>query len=310
MMKKTGVIGTGQMGTPMVLNLLRSGYEVWVYDVSEAAVRELESAGAKRADHPRAVAEQADVLVLSLPNSAVLQQVVVGTEGILEADVRGKTILDTTTVTAKVAVELAEQVAARGGSMLDAPVTGGVAGAAQGNLNIMVGGDEAAFHEQLDVLQTLGSNVVYIGPSGHGQVSKMVNQSLMAATYTAVSEAYAFAAQMNVDVGRVYQAIENGGAKSLVHSMMKSYIVSGDYAAGGAIQQHGKDIDYVMEEANRHHSYMPVTSAVHEVWKMARKEGAHTATLAPNSLFALWETMLGMKLNHAVKGNRKGTGGE
>ncbi len=302
-MKRVGMIGLGNMGRPMALNLLRKGFEVQVYDISSASVEMLASEGAIRAASPRAAALACEALVLSLPNENVLENVMLGEDGIASAELPGTVVIDTTTSTYSAAVKLAEAVRQVGGEFLDSPVTGGVGGAEQGTLSMMIGGDESAFMKHRDVFEALGSNIVYVGASGHGQVSKMVNQLLMGAIYCSVAEGFGFAAQLGVDVEKVYQAVEQGGARSAVLSGMKKLILSGEYGGGSYLAQHGKDIDYVMKEANQWHSYMPITSAVHEVWNLARLKGY--GKLNSQSMFAVWEDLLGKKLNETIASSPK-----
>jgi 2-hydroxy-3-oxopropionate reductase len=296
--KHTGIIGLGNMGLPMARNLLKTGYSVHVYDINSDRMDILSAEGAAALDSPQQVAQKSEVIVLSLPNIPILEAVIAGPGGLLELDLHGKTIIDTTTATMEVAKELAAKVARQGGIFLDSPVTGGAVGAANGTLNIMVGGDQSAFDQHIDVFEALGSNVVYIGESGHGQVSKLVNQLMMGAIYCSVSESFAFASHLGVDVARVYQAVEFGGAKSGLLSGMKHRILSGQYGGKNYLAQHGKDIDYAMDEANRHHSFMPIASAVHEVWNLARNKGY--GSLDSHSIFAVWEDILGKKLNETI----------
>lgn len=302
-MKTVGCIGLGNMGKPMARNLLAKGFRVVVFDVEKPRVEELAGEGAVRAATLFEAAAQSEVLLLSLPNIQVLRTVLTGPDGVLMGEVAGKTIIDTTTATLQITKELADLAKAKDVSFLDAPVTGGVGGAEKGTLTMMVGGDQSAFEQHIDVFNALGSNIVYVGESGHGQISKMVNQLLMGSIYCSVAEAFGFASQLGVDVSKVFQAVENGGARSAVLSSMKQPILSGEYGGGFYLAQHGKDIDYVMDEANRWHSYMPITSAVHEVWNLARTMGFDE--LNSQSMFAVWERLLNKKLNSTVRGAEK-----
>ncbi|TDF99518.1 NAD(P)-dependent oxidoreductase [Paenibacillus piri] len=298
-MKTVAVIGTGVMGKPMAEILIKKGFPTVVFDADHTKTESLKSIGASVAASLADAAERADAIVLSLPNVPVLQQVIAGPNGLLSVDFKGKTILDTTTSTMKASIELAERVASAGGWMLDCPVTGGEVGARAAVLSIMVGGDKAAFEAQRDVLEALGSTIVHIGPCGHGQVSKMVNQMLMAAIYCSVTESFSFAAQLGVDISKIYDAVEHGGGKSGLLSGLRKGILSGQPVQNHNMAQHGKDIDYVMEEASRHHSFVPVAAAVHETFKLGRVKGL--GVYSSGSMFLLWEDLLGMKLADSIR---------
>ena len=297
-MKRIGVIGLGNMGKYMAVNLVGAGFPVTVCDINEQPVMELVGLGAKSGKTPGEVAQGCDVLVLSLPNVHVLMEVVLGDSGILSVDFQGKTIIDTTSATFDGARDIAAKVAAHGGWMLDSPVTGGSAGSKNASLSIMVGGDPEAFARHQDVYHAIGSNIVYIGESGHGQISKMVNQMLMAAIYCSVTEAFAFASQAGADIAKIYEAIEFGGAQSKPFSGMKNTLLSGEVVINDNLALHAKDIDYAMEAANKLHAYMPVTASTHEVFNIARLKGL--SHIWSGSMYTIWEDLLQKKLNSTV----------
>ncbi len=298
-MKKVGVIGLGNMGKHMAVHLVDKGFSVTVFDINENPVRDLMDMGAAGATSPREVALHSEVIVLSLPNAVVLSEVVQGPDGILTAGVEGKTLIDTTSATYDITRELAARVAEKGGWMLDSPVTGGSEGSRKATLSIMVGGDFDAFCRQKDVYETIGSNIVHIGESGHGQISKMVNQMLMAAIYCSAAEAFAFASQAGVDIAKIYKAIEFGGAESKLLSGMKETILSGKVVINDNLAIHAKDIDYAMEAANKLHAYLPVTASTHEVFNIARIKGL--GNIWSGSLFTVWEDLLQRKLNSTIR---------
>lgn len=281
-MKRVGVIGLGKMGRPMAQNLLRSGFDVCVYDVADAPVQELAAAGGVPVPSPHAAIEYSEAVVLSLPDVVVLRQVMRGHKGLLKADLAGKTIIDTTTATAQAAVELAEEVAARGGWMLDSPVTGGVWGAQNASLRFFVGGNEGAFAAQHDIYDALG-RAVYIGANGHGQIGKMVCQMIGSVEYAVAAEALAFAENAGADANRIAQVFGEG---HILHRML-SRRESGDLGHEGYTAQRGKDIDYAVEEATRSGSDIPVTRAIKAVFDAARDRGLGQCD--PLALFLLWQ---------------------
>lgn len=293
-----GVIGLGQMGRPMSANLVRRGFATSGYDVNETALAAAAATGVQNEASARAVLTRSHVVILSLPTEQALETLLVGEGGLCEEDLSGRILVDTTTTTVSLAESMARAVAARGGAFLDAPVTGGVSGAEKGNLTIMVGGDAAAFAEARPVLEAIGERLVHVGPSGHGQVAKMVNQMLMAAIYTSVAEAFAFAAQMGADVSRVYEAVEHGGAESRLLSAIKPSLLNGTVSNNGNLNQHGKDIDYVMAEAIRRQLYLPVAGAVHAFFQMSRSLGF--GQVRCHEMWAVWEKLLDIRIKDTV----------
>ncbi len=237
-MKRLGVIGLGKMGRPIARNLLQAGFPLIVFDVATKPVEELVSAGVTRGASVRDVVGNSDVIVLSLPDPAALQAVVLGEQGLTSGSLDGKTIIDTSTVTLQAALEGARAVEERGGKMLDAPVTGGVWGAEQGKLAFFVGGDEPTFEQQRDVFAALGSPTL-IGPPGHGQVGKMVCQMLGSVTYAVNAEALALCDNLGVDAAKVAKAF-NGGQRL---GKMVELRRSGEIGTEGYTAQRGKDID-------------------------------------------------------------------
>jgi 2-hydroxy-3-oxopropionate reductase len=289
-----GVIGLGRMGRPMAANLVRRGFETLGFDVQPAATEAARAAGVQIALTPAGVMQRVEVVILSLPDERVLDRLVTGPGGLVHESMQGTIIVDTTTTTVAMAERLAGAVSAAGGCYLDAPVTGGVGGAEKGTLCMMIGGDAAACARARPFLQALASTVVHVGPAGHGQVAKMVNQMLMAALFTSVAEAFAFAARFGTDLSKVYEAVEHGGAESRLLSAIKPSLLNGTVSTNGNLNQHGKDIDYVMTEAIRRQFPLPITSAAHGFFQLARSLGF--GDIRCHEMWAVWKHLHQMKL--------------
>jgi 2-hydroxy-3-oxopropionate reductase len=180
-------------------------------------------------------------------------------------------------------VELAAEVAGRGGQMLDAPVTGGVWGAQNATLRFFVGGDKTAFDRAQDVFGTLGKLAVYIGPSGHGQIGKMVCQMIGSVEYAVAAEALALAESVGADTRSIAQVL---GERHVMQRMI-DLRDSGNLGSEGYTAQRGKDIDYAVEEAMRNGSEIPVTRAVKTVFDAARAQGLGDCD--PLALYRLWQ---------------------
>ncbi len=283
-MKRLGVIGLGKMGRPIARNLLQAGFPLIVFDVATKPVEELASAGASRGASVRDVVDKSDVIMLSLPDPVALKAVVLSENGLASGALDGTTIIDTSTVTLQAALECARAVEEQGGKMLDAPVTGGVWGAEQSKLAFFVGGDEPTFEQHQDVFAALGP-VTFIGPSGHGQVGKMVCQMLGSVTYAVNAEALALCDNLGVDAAKVAQAFSGGQRLGKMVELRQS----GAIGSEGYTAQRGKDIDCVIEAAAQSHTFIPVTSAVHLVFNLARLAGLGDAD--PNAVFLVWDKL-------------------
>src|SRR5713226_5522219 len=204
MTMQIGFIGIGVMGRPMTINLLKAGYHVTVFarHPDKPEVQEVLNAGAKLAPSPRAVAMASDIVITMLPNSPQVEEVVAGPQGILEGARKGLIIIDMSTIAPAVSRKLAQEAAARGAHMLDAPVSGGSQGAVNGTLTIMVGGEREIFEQVRPVLEAMGKkeNIVHVGPVGAGEVVKIVNQILCGTIAAATAEAFTLGVKAGADV--------------------------------------------------------------------------------------------------------------
>jgi 2-hydroxy-3-oxopropionate reductase len=268
-----GFIGLGIMGKPMVRNLLRAGYRVVVHDVVAASVQELVAEGAGRAGTPRAVAESTDILVTMLPDSPEVEAVYAGPDGALEAARPGWLAIDMSSISPRVARELAERAAAAGAEMLDAPVSGGDKGAIAGTLSVMVGGTEAAFERAVPVLQAMGKTIVHVGPAGAGQVTKVCNQVVVAVVIEAVSEALVLGAKAGVDPARIVDVLQGGLAQTKVLEMRRANILEGSFDPGFRIRLHLKDLKNALDLARETGVVLPATAQVEQLMQRMRIAG-------------------------------------
>src|ERR1700690_3479798 len=224
-----GFIGLGIMGRPMARNLLQAGYRLVVFDVVEASVAEVVAGGAKALYSLREVAAASDVLITMLPDSPDVQTVYCGVDGALEAARPGWLAIDMSSISPRVAREVAARAAALGAEMIDAPVSGGDKGAIAGTLSIMVGGTAAAYERALPILQCMGKTIVHVGASGAGQVVKVCNQVVVAVVIEAVSEALVLGAKAGVDPGRITEVLQGGLAATRVLELRGSNMLEGKF---------------------------------------------------------------------------------
>jgi 2-hydroxy-3-oxopropionate reductase len=229
-------------------------------------VDELVRDGAKDGRTPRAVAEESDIIITMLPDSPDVQQVVTGPGGVLEGLRKGAALVDMSTISPMVTQELAKAVRAKGAEMLDAPVSGGEKGAIDATLSIMVGGPEETFARVKPVFEAMGKNIVHIGASGAGQVTKACNQIVVALTIQAVSEALTLAAKAGVDTGKVRQALLGGFAQSRILDVHGQRMLERNFKPGFRVRLHQKDLNIGLSTGKNLGVPLPATAIVQEAF--------------------------------------------
>lgn len=273
-MERIGFIGLGIMGKPMARNLLKAGYPLTVYNRSNGPVEELVAAGAVAAASPQAVAAYADIVVTIVTDTPDVQQVLLGENGVIHAIAQDAVVIDMSTISPTATREIASIIQEKGASMLDAPVSGGEGGAIAGTLSIMVGGEEAVFNQCLPIFETLGKNIVHIGRSGAGQLTKLCNQIAVAVTNMAMSEALIFGAKAGLDLKKMQHAIQGGAAGSWQLSNLAPRVLERDFAPGFMVKLQQKDLRLVLQEADRLKLSLPATSLVHHLFHALESQGA------------------------------------
>jgi 2-hydroxy-3-oxopropionate reductase len=262
-----GFIGLGLMGRPMALNILKGGYEVVVHSRSRPPIDALVAAGARAADGGAAVARECSVVITMLPDTPDVELVLNGPGGVFEAMARGTTVIDMSTIAPAAARRFAERAAALGSSMLDAPVSGGEIGAIEGNLSIMVGGDAAALERVKPILERMGNRdrIVHVGSSGAGQLTKMCNQIVLAATIGGVGEAIALARKAGVDPAGVRKALLGGFASSRVLEVHGQRMLDRNYVPGFRAALFDKDLRIAAATLAEYHVPAPVSAAAQQL---------------------------------------------
>jgi 2-hydroxy-3-oxopropionate reductase len=273
--KKIGFIGTGIMGKPMVRNLVKAEYEVVVHNRSRASVDELvaESGAVTAAASPAEVAKAAETVILMLPDSPDVRAVVFGENGVLSAVRPGFLLIDMSTIAPATAIEVSEAVSKAGGSVLDAPVSGGDKGAIAGTLSIMVGGSEADLKRAMPLFEVLGKTIVHIGGPGAGQIAKACNQVVVAINYAAVSEALVLAERSGVDPAKVAQVLGGGLAASRVLEMRGQTMIQHQFEPGFRVDLHRKDLRIAKATGKETQSALPVTTLVSKLYDDLAESG-------------------------------------
>jgi 2-hydroxy-3-oxopropionate reductase len=257
----------------MVRNLLRAGYGVTVRDVIQAPVDELVAEGATSAATAREVAAATDLLITMLPDSPDVEAVYLGPDGALAAARPGWLAIDMSSISPRVARELATVATAAGAEMLDAPVSGGDKGAIAGTLSIMVGGSATGFERAQPVLGAMGKTIVHVGPSGAGQVAKVCNQVVVAVVIEAVSEALVLGAKAGVDPTRIVEVLQGGLAATKVLDMRGQNMLGGTFDPGFRIRLHLKDLKNALDLAREAGVVLPATAEVEQLMQRARIAG-------------------------------------
>ena len=269
--KTVGFIGLGIMGLPMAKNLVDAEYSVIGHNRSDEPIEELVEYGGDGGDSPADVAERSDVVLLCLPDSPDVENVILGEgeEGdpVIDGVSEGTTVIDHSTISPTVTETVAERLADTGATLLDAPISGGEEGAIEGTLSIMVGGDEGALEEQMDVLDVLGETITHCGPSGAGQTTKACNQIVVAAQMVGVSEALVFAHNAGADLEAVVDAISGGAAGCWTLDNRAPNMIRGDFDPGFFAEYQYKDLRIATDAGEAFGSPMPQTALAHELYK-------------------------------------------
>jgi len=262
-----GFVGLGVMGKPMAKNLIKTGHRLVVHSRSRGSMDEVVAAGATAAASPAEVARQSTVIITMLPDTADVELVLTGPNGILSAIQRGAVVIDMSSISPVATKRFAALAAAKGATLLDAPVSGGEIGAINASLSIMVGGDETAFNRVRPILEGMGNaeRIIYIGESGAGQVCKICNQVAIGGALAGVSEAFALAKKAGVDASRVRQALLGGFAASRVLEVHGERMLTGNYKPGFRTKLYQKDLRLANEAAAANGVAMPATAIVTQV---------------------------------------------
>jgi 2-hydroxy-3-oxopropionate reductase len=266
-METIGFIGLGLMGRPMARNLLTAGYPLIVNSRSQGPVRELVAAGATAVKTPAEVAAGATRIITMVPDGPDVELVLEGPNGAFSALQRGTIVIDMSSIAPGVARRLAARAAELGGSMLDAPVSGGEIGAVDGTLSIMVGGDRATFDAARPILDVMGNpeKVVYIGEAGAGQLCKLCNQMVIGGTLACVAEALALAMKAGVDPSRVREALMGGFAASRVLEVHGDRAIKRTFKPGFKTHLYAKDMRNVVATLAEFNTPAPVTAIVQQL---------------------------------------------
>ena len=275
---KLAFLGLGVMGYPMAGHLARAGHDVTVYNRSPAKAQQWVAAyGGTSAATPAAAARGAQLVMMCVGNDDDVRAVAAGADGALSGMAAGAILVDHTTASAEVAREMQAAAQKAGLHFLDAPVSGGQAGAENGKLTIMVGGDAAVFARAEPVLATYARAVTLMGPTGAGQLTKMVNQICIAGLVEGLSEGIHFAMRAGLDAERVIDVISKGAAQSWQMENRGKTMIAGKFDFGFAVDWMRKDLSICLAEARRNGAVLPVTAVVDQFYAQLQARGGGRA---------------------------------
>lgn len=273
---RVAFLGMGVMGFPMAGHLAKAGHEVTVYNRTVAKAQEwVKEFGGKAAATPRSAAQDADIVFCCVGNDNDLRSVVLGEDGALAGMKAGSIFVDHTTASAEVARELHAQAATLKVGFVDAPVSGGQAGAENGKLTVMCGGEQAHFDAIRPLALHFAQAVTLLGASGAGQLCKMVNQICIAGLVQGLSEAIAFGQAADLDMDQVLKVISKGAAQSWQMENRGTTMVADKFDFGFAVDWMRKDLGLVLDEARRNGARVPVTALVDQFYADVQKMGGN-----------------------------------
>jgi 3-hydroxyisobutyrate dehydrogenase len=271
---KLAFLGLGVMGFPMAGHLQKAGHAVTVYNRNaEKAAKWAATYAGTSALTPREAAKDADIVLMCVGNDDDVRSVVYGDDGAFAGMKAGAVLVDHTTASALLARELDAAAKAKGFGFIDAPVSGGQAGAENGKLGIMCGGDQATFDHANPVLNVYAKACVRIGDAGAGQLTKMVNQICIAGLVQALSEGLAFAQKAGLDAKLVLEVISKGAAQSWQMENRGTTMIDGKFDFGFAVDWMRKDLGIVLDEARRNGARVPVTAIVDQFYGDVQRAG-------------------------------------
>jgi 3-hydroxyisobutyrate dehydrogenase len=257
-------IGMGTMGAPMAMNLLKAGHDVTVHNRTRSREEAVADRGAKRAVSPAEAAQGAEVIITCLSDTPDVEAVILGENGVINGAQANTIVVDMSTISPTATQQMAETLAQKGIKMIDAPVSGGSEGAQKGTLSIMVGGADDAVEKVRPVFEAMGTTITHIGPVGAGQLTKAINQIIVAGTYWGVAEGLALGIKAGLDMAKVVQAVGGGAAGSWTLANRSGNMINNDYPLGFRLKLHRKDLNIALNVARELGVTLPVTALVEQ----------------------------------------------
>jgi 3-hydroxyisobutyrate dehydrogenase len=262
---RVGFIGLGTMGAPMARNVLSAGHEVTVHNRTRSREEPLATLGASRAATPAEAASAADVVITIVSDTPDVEAVLFGDDGVASGAHEGTVVVDMSTISADATRGFGDRLATRGLRLVDAPVSGGSEGAEKGTLTIMCGGAAPDVDRVRPVLEAMGAKITHVGPLGSGQLTKAVNQVIIAGYFQALAEGMVLAMSTGLDTDKVLEAISAGMCRSAVLDMRAANMIDDTYPLGFKLSLHLKDLGIALDSARRAGAELPLAEMVREI---------------------------------------------
>jgi len=291
---KVGFIGLGEMGKWMAINVAKAGFPLTVYDIRPEPVQSLIENGASSASSPAEVGRKTDCVLLSLPDTHVMQAVVFGENGLIQGVSPGSIVVDLSTINYSATLKIEEEMRPRGVTFIDAPVSGMEARAKAATLTLMVGGDPQVLEKIRPILNSVGNNIVYMGKSGNGQLAKLVNQLLFNISAAAMAEILPMAVKLGLDPEAVCRVVTTGTGKTFALDIFTPGILANDFKTGYPLIKAYKDMVSAAEISSDEKIPLPVFAAAMHTYQLALAEGLGDED--KGAMIKVWEKVLGVEV--------------
>lgn len=293
-MNKIGFIGLGTMGAPMAANLLKAGYEVTVYNRTASKCAPLVSQGAKQAASPKEAAASTDIVITMVSNDQSIEAVYDGSEGVLSGLQSGAIVIDCSTISPALVKQTAEKVQERGGSFLDAPVTGSSPAAIDGSLVFMIGGHADILEKCRDLFEIMGKKILYMGPNGSGAVAKIAHNAIVGINNLALAEGFAIAAKSGLPVDSFLELVQLGSAGSKAAELKGRKIIEHDFTNQFSLALMLKDLKLASSLTDNSGIPAPMLNLAKSLFQAGQTEGYGDEDLS--SVVKVYEAWIGQKI--------------
>lgn len=293
---KIGFIGLGVMGKKMATNIVKAGYDVTVSDLAKEAVADLVSIGAKSEELGVELAKDKDVIFTSLPNSAIVEAVILGENGVLEGAKQGAIIVDLSSITPKSILNIAKRAQEKNVKVMDAPVSGGEKGAELGTLTLMVGGEKEDLDKVMPILECIGKKIMHVGGVSAGDTMKLVNNLLLGVNMAAVGEALALGKKAGIDANTMYDIIkDSSGSSYALTAKYENFIAKRNFAPGFMVDLQYKDLQLAVDTAKDLKMPLMLGNVAQQMYEIARAKGLGTEDIS--SILKVYENFGDIEVN-------------
>jgi 3-hydroxyisobutyrate dehydrogenase-like beta-hydroxyacid dehydrogenase len=296
---EVGFIGLGEMGKWMALNILKAGHPVTVYDIKTEPVAELVKNGAAQAVSPSELAKKTNCIFLSLPDTEIVEAVIMGKNGLINSMLSGTILVDLSTINYKATLKIEALLKAKGITFIDAPVSGMESRAKEGTLTVMVGGDSGTVETLRPILDLIGNKVIYMGKSGNGQLTKLTNQLFYNISVAATAELLPMAVKLGLDPEELYKVVSTGTGQTFGFQFFTPLILDNNFEQGYSLGEAYKDMISAAEISSQEKIPLPVFFAALQTYQMALNQGLGHEN--KGAMIKVWEKALDIKVR------RKGT---